>query len=551
MCSNGTEKGEKSQPKLTPDVCSEPKIISIDRPSPVRQAPPPPPVATAPTPTPTEMATPPPALAATATPPVTVKETIATPPATASDASDIPDTTETSADDAMTSVAETISTLTVDNSSMTHRYPQYLDTSLALNTTQSTTEMPSSMTKAPAVDNNDNNVATKSRDLAFITHVDNPNRFYIQLNSDTNAIESIHESLQIVAPQLPALREFRAGELCIGKFSLDDLWYRAKIIDTDGEITSIQFIDFGNTDSITNNAFLKAPDDTLMAREPLAMACSLPIAPHGDSKIEWAENASEKLRMLTSDTPIEIELVSKYQDINYVKVFLVGGRDLVREMIQEEVADPLEIIELGETCYISHINSLSDFYIQVDSDTEVLTKIELHLEQNRDSSILTEPHVGQICSAQFEDGQFYRARILDIIPETKRYQVEFLDYGNVCVTTEIRTLNSKIADLPYLRKHCQLQMPNDVHEWSEQAEQKFHAISNDGATAFKVHLMKPGKPACVELIIMENGAELSSVLGELCEKRPDPQIHLIDEQDPVAVSMLSDIMEEATSMSND
>lgn len=419
-----------------------------------------------------------------------------------------------------------------------------IDSSLPVDVTQSTAEMVS-MTKSMAVDDNDNNVATKSRELAFITHVDNPNHFYMQMNADTAALDSLHEALQIVAPQLPALREFRAGELCIGKFSFDGCWYRAKIIDTDGEITSIRFIDYGNTDSITDNALLKAPDNTIMVHEPYAMACSMPIAPHGNPKTDWAEKACEKLRTVSGDTPLEFELVSKYKDVNYVKVYLVGGRDLVRELIQEELADPLEIIESGETCYISHINSLNDFYIQVESDTEVLHKIEIHLDQNRESPIVAAPAVGQICSAQYEDGQFYRARILDILAETKQYHVEFLDYGNVFTTAEIRTLDPRIAQIPYLRKRCQLQMPNDVLEWNEQAEKRLRDISCDGATAFNVHLKKPGKTACVELV-MTDGTELSTVLGELCEKRPAPPNHMMDEHDPIAESVLSDIIEEAS-----
>ena len=89
------------------------------------------------------------------------------------------------------------------------------------------------------------------RELIFITHVDHPNRFYIQLNSDTEALESFQQTLQIVGPQLPPLKNFRAGELCIGKYAFDDGWYRARIIDSDSEITSIQFIDYGNI-SISN-----------------------------------------------------------------------------------------------------------------------------------------------------------------------------------------------------------------------------------------------------------------------------------------------------------
>lgn len=203
-----------------------------------------------------------------------------------------------------------------------------------------------STTKTLAVDDNSNDVSMKSRELAFISHVDNPNRFYLQLNSKTAVLESLQELLQIVAPQLPALREFRVGELCIGKFSGDDCWYRAKIMDTDGKITSIQLIDYGNTDSITNHALLKAPNYILMEKEPFAIMCSMPISPHRNWK--WTEKACKKLRTVSDDTPIEYELVSKYKDVSYVKVYSVDGRDLVRELIQEKLADAADHQKLNE-----------------------------------------------------------------------------------------------------------------------------------------------------------------------------------------------------------
>lgn len=368
-----------------------------------------------------------------------------------------------------------------------------------------------------------------NKELAFISHVDHPNRFYMQLNSDSNAIDHFQQSLQIVAPQLPALADFRAGQMCIGKYAYDDQWYRAKIIDTDGEITSIQFIDYGNTDSITNNALLKAPDSTLMERKPFAMACSLPIEPRGSvgAGSEWAEQACDKLRMLSIEVPLSFELISKYKDVNYVKLYLVGGRDFVKELIQEEVADPLEIVRSGEICFVSHINSLDDFYIQVESDTDVLQKIEEHLEGNVDAAVLKSPPIGTVCSARFEDGRLYRAKIIDVLPDSS-YHVEFVDYGNKFRTTEVRSLIPEIAQLPHLRRRCTLKLPNHIEYWSEEAEKQFQQLASDGATEFLVHLIRPGKKACIELFMKD--INVSEQLGGLCIARPAPPV-VVDEQE--------------------
>lgn len=378
---------------------------------------------------------------------------------------------------------------------------------------------------------NQSAITSKSTEteLVFLTHVDHPNRFFIQLNDDIDEINSFGESLQIVAPQLPALTDFRAGQLCIAKYTIDDKWYRARIIDSDGDITSIQFIDYGNTDSITDNTLLKSMiDPSLIERKPFAITCSLPIAPRGSS--EWAESACKKLNILTQEpSPMEYELVSKDKNVNYVKLFFVGGRDLVKELIQEEVAEPLEIIQSGEKCYVSHINSLSDFFIQVESDLEVLAKIEQHLVDS-ESIELNSPAIGTICRARFEDDLFYRGLILNILPDGK-YDVEFLDYGNTFQTSEVRTLDPEIAQLPHLRKRCSLNMPNNVECWSDEAEHKFREISKEGATEFKVTMMKPGKNACIELHLDDQN--LTEILGELCVKNQASLVVSTDEFDSV------------------
>lgn len=378
-----------------------------------------------------------------------------------------------------------------------------------------------------------------ARKIAFITHVDHPNRFYMQLDCDADAIDSIQRNLQIVAPQFPALSDFRAGQMCIAQYTVDEQWYRARIIDTDGEITSIQFIDWGNTDSITNNSLLKAPHSTLFEREAFAMACSLPIEP--SSSTEWAESARNKLRDLMINHPLEFESISKDKDVNYVKLFVKADeRDLVQELIEEQLAEPLEIICSGEICFVSHINSLSDFFIQVDSDTEVLQKIELHLAQNVGSNgeVLKNPLAGTICAAQFDDGQFYRARIVQVLPDSTGYEVEFLDYGNIFVTREVRLLMPEIAQLPHLRKRCLLKLPNDVLNWSDAAEQQFKEIGGDGATKFKVQLIKPGKAACIELFMDDNN--VSDLLGELCEKKAASPI-VIDDQESTLIENTSSL----------
>lgn len=113
----------------------------------------------------------------------------------------------------------------------------------------------------------------------------------------------------------------------------------------------------------------------------------------------------------------------------------------------------------------------------------------------------------------------------------------FLNFvGNTFQTTEVRSLNPEIIQIPHLRKRCYLKLPDNVESWSDQAEQKFREIAEDGATEFHVRLVKPGQKACVELYL--NDQNESVVLGEMCEKKRIPLI-TEDERDSSAMEITS------------
>lgn len=363
-----------------------------------------------------------------------------------------------------------------------------------------------------------------NRDVGYISHCDNPNRFYMQLLSETDAITEFQGMLQIVAPSLPILTDKRKGQLCIVKFSIDDRWYRAKIIDSSAEMTSIQFIDYGNTDTVTNEAYLKASDESLAKQKPYAMECSMPVQP-ANSSSDWHEDACNTMNRLL-DAPLTFEVISKDGEFHYIKLY-AGGRDIMQELVFGEWAEPCEIVK-SDMCYVSHSNGLNDFNIQLATDTKALELIEMHLSDVNKYDIVRSPQNGLICCALFNDGKFYRARIIDDTPAEQGHTVEFIDYGNECCAKEIRTLDADIAKIPQLRKRCSLKIPDDIEMWSDAAERHFTQMAADGQTEFNVRMVKPGKSACVELFFGDEN--VSHVLAPFCG-RIQKLLEVIDEHE--------------------
>lgn len=367
---------------------------------------------------------------------------------------------------------------------------------------------------------------TPVSNIAHISHANHPNQFFLQLVSEANALNQLQGTLQIVAPSLPQLSEYRRDLLCVGFYSLNDQWYRAKIIDSDGEITSIQFIDYGITDSVTDSNLLKDSTTDISKFSPYALPCSLAVETHDGG--EWSEKACEKLRTLsTTNVPVQFSFISRDEKINHVKL-MVGDRDIAKELVSEKEAEPYEIIETGVNCFVSHVNSLNDFFIQVEPDAEALQLIESHVSSSMNHQTLNKPEIDTICAAEFTDGQYYRAKVLDNRPEKSGIKVAFLDYGNVFYANKLKAIEEKISQIPPLCKRCRLNLPNDVKYWSEAAEQKFRELSADGATEFTVKLTKPGKKACIELFI-EN-ENIANTLGSLCEKKAPNEMIMDDHE---------------------
>lgn len=382
--------------------------------------------------------------------------------------------------------------------------------------TTSVKEMPPTQPTASALSKEDVLKTQPKGTAAYISHTDNPNRFYLHLEADENAIQQFAQSLQIVAPSLPQLTEFRAGIFCIAQYSLDGQWYRAKIIDTDGEVTSVLFVDYGNTDTITNNSLLKQSNESFDPIKHYALPCALAIQP--TKSTEWNQGACEKMLTIAEDL-LHFEFISEEPSLSYVTLY-DGDRDIANELIIEGYAEPLQQLKNGEKCFVSHVDSLDDFYIQMNSDSKALNLIEEYLSDVSKFGTLAEYRAGTICIAQYEDGAYYRAKILNDSPTSdasKGIKVHFIDYGNTFMATELRSLPRSIAELPHLRKRCALRKADDIECWSEKAETQFQKITNMGETVLTVRLVKPDEKAIVELFIDDRniGVELAA----LCEKR--------------------------------
>ncbi|KAM4043851.1 tudor domain-containing protein 6 [Anomaloglossus baeobatrachus] len=110
----------------------------------------------------------------------------------------------------------------------------------------------------------------------FIKHVDSSLMFYVQLIRSGSALKQISSNItkfieKSQKKKLPSI----TGALCLAKSS-DRRWYRGLILSKD-EVNQIFFVDFGNTENVSNQLMLPIPSTEcdLLLMPMQAIKCSL------------------------------------------------------------------------------------------------------------------------------------------------------------------------------------------------------------------------------------------------------------------------------------
>jgi tudor domain-containing protein 1/4/6/7 len=353
----------------------------------------------------------------------------------------------------------------------------------------------------------------------YISHIDTPGHFWLQMADKINAIEEIQAELQANADTYTDIENREMGTLCVAKYLTDDQWYRAVILDSDSDITTVRFIDYGNTDVLDNQPnLIKVIPDSMKDIDSYAVKSSVNAVPTGTG--QWSEPASDFFTQLVGDftTPVDALIVLK--DITtYVDVF-VSGQNLTEKLVSEGYATRSDETECGgdlPSCFASHVNSPSEFWIQLETATSELQTMESAMVDAENFPELTDKEEGVICAAKYpEDCAWYRAQV--IVDGSEGTEVLFMDYGNASIANELRSLPDELKVKPALSRKCALQKPRDVKSWSRKSEIKFNELAAEGATIFNVQFIASGDISIVELYL--EGKSVTEELIGLCEDQP-------------------------------
>ncbi|CAF4926518.1 unnamed protein product [Pieris macdunnoughi] len=352
----------------------------------------------------------------------------------------------------------------------------------------------------------------------YISHIDSPGHFWLQMADKVDKIEEIQAELQANIESYPEIESREIGTLCVAKYSADDQWYRAEILDSDSDITTVRFVDYGNTDVLDNQpGLIKVIPEQLKAIERFAIKSSVNAVPTGTG--QWSEPSSDYFTGLVGDLSLPVDALIVLKDVTtYVDIF-VNGQNITDKLVSDGHATRSEQTECGDlpSCFASHVNSPSEFWIQLETATPELQAMEAAMVDAENFPPLESKEEGLLCAAKYpEDGAWYRAQV--IVDGSEGTEVLFMDYGNASMANELRSLPDDLKTRPALSRKCALQKPREIKSWSRRSEIKFNELAAEGATIFNVQFIASGDISIIELFL--EGKSVTEELVGLCEEQP-------------------------------
>ncbi|XP_059212220.1 tudor domain-containing 6 isoform X2 [Centropristis striata] len=157
----------------------------------------------------------------------------------------------------------------------------------------------------------------------YITNIDDAQTFWCQ-TVESEELDKMTSSVSQVGNSADQKRidpvSLTPGSPCIALFSDDELWYRAEVIDKDGDVLSVLFVDYGNKSQVNITDVRNMPLE-LMETPPQAFLCELDG--FGASHGSWDGGAVDELSALTTDKVVHLTVTRVAREEGKVKCLVL------------------------------------------------------------------------------------------------------------------------------------------------------------------------------------------------------------------------------------
>lgn len=318
------------------------------------------------------------------------------------------------------------------------------------------------------------------KEPALITAVVSPTDFTIQNSSIVSEHEAFKEELQDLAKVQGPLTVFSAGSFCLALRPFDQMWCRAIILEEDSGdfLVTLKCVDDGSIFSVDKPSNLKSSSIGLVFKVYFGLSCSLPMECHARREKEATD-----VLMLMKNQDVFYRHVADFGNKRIVELYH-EGKNIADHLVQMGCGKRLVFVPSGKA-YISTVESMTNFTIQLESETELLREIMKYTRSYVHVQV-KKPEVGMIVLGKYADVNWYRAKILQVV-SANEYKVCFIDHGNTYTVKEIGAIDDSTIEAIHPQGYkCSLDLPREMKDRvNEDADEAFYEFSKVGKVNIK------------------------------------------------------------------
>ncbi|KAJ7401823.1 Tudor domain-containing protein 15 [Pitangus sulphuratus] len=171
--------------------------------------------------------------------------------------------------------------------------------------------------------------------------------------------------------------------------------------------------------------------------------------------------------------------INALSESHHERLHCTGRQERSNKNIPTLISLPQRDIQVNTEAavYISHLNTLSSFYIHLAEDENLIVKLANDLNESLENrgleNCLDELMVGDLIVAEHEADCFYYRAVIKTLKSGNSFEVEFIDYGNaeVVSSSKICRIPEEFLTLPRLSVHCFLSSIKSVpgESWTKKS----------------------------------------------------------------------------------
>ncbi|XP_032115958.1 RING finger protein 17 isoform X3 [Sapajus apella] len=185
---------------------------------------------------------------------------------------------------------------------------------------------------------------------------------------------------------------------------------------------------------------------------------------------------------------------------------------------------PKEMTDVSVT--VCYINSPGDFYLHLLEAVDFLPLLktieDFYKNEDGENLEILCPVQDQACVAKFEDGIWYRAKVIGL-PGHREVEVKYVDFGNTAKITikDIRKIKDEFLNPPEKAIKCKLayiEPYKRAMQWSKEAKEKFEQKAQDKFMICSVIKILEDNVLLVELFESPGPPEITSINDQLVKE---------------------------------